>query len=120
VDGLIYGVIAGVEPEAPEYMGLSYEGFLDVMIERLLSDEQIPLTIWRRCCGSVHRHTMSVETCNKIREIAGVPAERKDGDDRDPALIIRDLDIAVNNWYLRGEISLSDERIIKPSDNCRI
>ena len=116
---LIYGLIAGTEPETAEYMGLSYEGLLEAVIERLLSNEQQPLIFWRRCCGSVHRQTMSVETCNRIREIAGVSGKEKNKND-DPVRIRMNLDNAVNNWYLKGEISVSDENIIKPSDSCHL
>jgi hypothetical protein len=113
VKQLIYGVIVRTEPEATEHMCISYEDVLRIMIDRLLSDEQLPLTIWRRCCSSVHEHTMSVETCNAIRDLAGVNEEGEN-----TASVRKKLDTAVNNWYLRGEISLSDENLVKPFDAC--
>ena len=112
---LIYEVIAGTGTDAEEYIHLSYEDVLNIMIKKLLSDEQLPLTVRRRCCSSVHEQTMSEDTCSKIRKLAGVA--EKNGD---LAQIRADLDIAVNNWYLRGKISLSKEDLVRPSDGCWI
>ncbi|MCL2032103.1 MAG: hypothetical protein FWG96_02360 [Methanomassiliicoccaceae archaeon] len=116
---MIYDVIVRTEPEESLHADLSYEDVLTIFIDRLLSDEQLPLTIRRRCCSSVHEHTMSVETCNEIRELAGVMG-RSENKKEDPADIRTKLDIAVNNWYLRGKISLSDENIIKPLDSRQV
>jgi len=60
--------------------------------------------------------TMSVETCNKIRKLAGVPERSGNASDEH---IRKLLDNAVNNWYLKGKFSLSDEGIIRPSDSCQ-
>ncbi|MDR1691044.1 MAG: hypothetical protein LBR42_04275 [Candidatus Methanoplasma sp.] len=113
---LIYEVIARTEPEETAYENLSYEDVLSVMIDNLLLETQVPLTIRRRCCSSVKEHTMSVETCHRIRELAGAAVPQKDGADLRPIRV--KLDIAINNWYIKGEISLSEERIIKPSEYC--
>jgi len=113
---LLYGIIIKTEPEASERLNLSYEDLIKAVIDHLMSNEQMPLILWRRCCSSVHMQTMTVETCNKIRKLAGV-AERS-GNDSDEK-IRKLLDNAVNNWYLKGKFSLSDEGIIKPSDSCR-
>jgi len=110
---MIYEVIVRTEPEATEYLSLSYEDVLNIMIDSLLSKKQMPLTIRRRCCSSVHEQTMTIETCNKIRELTGVDGT-SGGDVR------AKLDVAVNNWYLRGRISLSDDDLIKPFDCCEI
>lgn len=107
-------MIAGTEPEAEEYVDLSYEGVLKVMTDRLLSDEQLPLTVRRICCSSVHMKTMPTETCEEIRELAGVTGRSENREDKDTAIIRKKLDIAINNWYLRGRISISDEDIIGP------
>ena len=111
-EDLIYEVIVKRETEQSRYADLSYEDALRIMIEHLLSDEQAPIAIRRRCCSSVHEQTMSVDICNTIRKLAGT-AEGTGDDVR-----IR-LDNAVNNWYLRGKISLSDEDLTVPFDCCR-
>jgi len=113
---MIYELIVRTEPERSEYLSLAYDDVLNLMIDRLLSEKQFPLTIRRRCCSSVHEQTMTVETCNKVREIAGADKLSKGGDGG-PDIRMK-LDIAVNNWYLRGMISLSDEDLIKPFDSC--
>jgi hypothetical protein len=51
---------------------------------------------------------MCTDTCNDIRELVK--------DEKDGAVIRKKLDLAVNNWYLKGKISLSDENIIGPFD----
>ncbi|MCL1979185.1 MAG: hypothetical protein FWG60_03405 [Methanomassiliicoccaceae archaeon] len=112
---MLYGVIVGTGSDAVEYMNLSYEDVLNKIIDRLLSDEQLPLTIWRRCCSSVHEHTISVETCNEIRALAGV-----NDADGDAAQIRAKLDAAVNNWYLRGKISLSFDGAVEPLGGCQM
>ncbi|MCL1811291.1 MAG: hypothetical protein FWG41_03615 [Methanomassiliicoccaceae archaeon] len=117
-EALIYGVIVGTKPEATEYMNLSYEDVLNILIGKLLSDEGLPLTVWRRCCSSVHEHTMSVEICGEIRELVGLGGGSEKGGDI--SQIRKKLDIAVNNWYLRGKISLSEEDVIGPSDHCGV
>ena len=38
----------------------------------------------------------------------------------DPADIRKKLDVAVNNWYLRGKVSLSDEGLVRPVDDCPV
>ena len=112
---MIYEVIVRTEPEETAYLFLSYEDVLNIFIDRLLSDEQYPLTIRRRCCGSVNEHTMPVETCCRIRELAGVAGENAAKDIKKLRI---DLDTAVNNWYIKGEISVSDLGLIKPFDSC--
>jgi hypothetical protein len=105
----LYGIIIGTGQEASEDLCLSYEGLLERAIDHLLSDEQVPLTFWRRCCSSVHRHTMSVEECNQIRTLAGGGSD-----------VRMKLDTAVNNWYLKGEISLSSEGLVPPPEHCGV
>ena len=111
---LIYEVIVGTGTETKEYINLSYEGVLNVMIDHLLSGEQAPISIRRRCCSSIHKQTMTIETCNKIRELVGSSKENDQNDIR------KKMDVAINNWYLRGKLSLSEEDIIGPSDVCQL
>ena len=59
--------------------------------------------------------TMSVDICNEIRKLAGVSS----GNRNDEGIRML-LDNAVNNWYIKGKISLSDEDLIKPTDYCRM
>jgi hypothetical protein len=117
---LIYEVIVRTEPEESVYLSLSYEDVLTIFVDRLLSDEQLPLTIRRRCCSSVKEHTMSVETCDLIRKLAGVTEGTENEKSSERAELRTKLDIAVNNWYLKGKISLSEEGIFKPSDVCKM
>ncbi|MDR1405242.1 MAG: hypothetical protein LBJ20_06755 [Candidatus Methanoplasma sp.] len=113
---MIYDVIVKTEPES-EYIRLSYEDVLKVMIDSLLSRDTAPMTIRRRCCGSVHEQTMSAETCERIRSIAGITPAC--GDNADDMKGIRSkLDAAVNNWYLRGVISVSEEKLTVTSEQC--
>jgi hypothetical protein len=113
---LLYGVVVRTEPEVTEYPYLSYEDVLRIFVDRLLSDEQVPMTIRRRCCSSLNEQTMSVKICGQIRELAGVTnGPRKDGEEE---MLRAKLDIAVNNWYIKGEISLSEEGLVKPFDSC--
>ncbi|MDR3075141.1 MAG: hypothetical protein LBU30_03770 [Candidatus Methanoplasma sp.] len=112
---MIYDVIVKTEPEESEYTRLSYEDMLRVMIDGLLSENRVPMTIRRRCCGSVHEQTMSVEIRDSIRRVAGV----NDGfriDEKSTADMRSRLDAAINNWYIRGEISISDDKLIRSSD----
>jgi len=111
---MIYGLIVGTRPDSKEYMNLSYEDLLRAAIDHLLSNEQQPLTFWRRCCSSVHTQTMSVETCNEIRRITGV------SENKNRERVERDLDNAINNWYLKGKISLSEDDLIRPEEDCRL
>jgi len=117
---LIYEVVVGTEPEESVYVNLSYEDVLRIFIDRLISEEQAPLTVRRRCCSSVHKQTMSVETCEAIRELAGITGEKEGKRNEDPADIRKKLDAAVNNWYLRGKVSLSDEGLVRPVDDCPV
>jgi len=109
-------VIVRTEPELTEYTNLSYKGVLGIAIGHLLSGEQFPLVIRRRCCNIVRERTMSVETCNEIRAIAGADKEDEKSNSRE---IETNLDIAFNNWYLRGRISLIEKDPVRHFSCCR-
>ena len=115
---LIFEVIVRTEPEALGFIELSYEDVLRIVIDQLLSDEQLPLTIRKRSCSSLQEHTISVETCHMIRELVGVKEFRENHEEESLQCYRKKLDTAVNNWYLRGRLSLSDDELVKPVGSC--
>lgn len=103
---MIYEVISDRGSELQRvYENLSYDGVVSRLIDHLMSDDVGSITVARRCCSSMSHKTMDEETANSIRDLVK--------NENDPKIKRRKLDVAVNNWYLRGKISLSDEDAVR-------
>lgn len=107
---MIYEIEIEEAPDNIIYENLEYIGVLNIVIKHLLSDKRSPLVIRRRCCSSVSEMVLSNDAADALRGLVS-----NYGDDIDEK--IRKLDIAVNNWYIRGVISATKDETLGPKEN---
>lgn len=99
---MLYEVVIEKRTSPVVYETLSYEDVINHAIDHLISNDSSDFTIRRRCCSSMKETTMDATTANSIRKMITDDGDCSEKEKR------RKMDIAVNNWYLRGKISLSD------------
>jgi hypothetical protein len=75
---------------------LSYETFVEIICDDILSDRFEVTVIKRRCCGSVCERFLTIDDAQAILDLV-----RKEQTD-DPKTILKR---AVSNWYMKGTIS---------------
>lgn len=106
---MIYGVTVQNATGSQDHESLSYEDVLRIVIDGILTEDPISITIRRRCCSSLSGITMYKETIENIRRVAGVNSTSNVNDEE----LRRKLDVTINNWYLRGKPSLSEDCLVK-------
>ncbi len=105
---MIYEVIVSYPNKERVYESLQYEGVLESIIHELMSDDPSNINIKRRCCGSVSDFVINSDTIKELKEYANVDDPVTDKD-----TVRKRLDTAIDNWYIRGKISPSDECVRK-------
>jgi hypothetical protein len=76
---------------------LSYETFIEVICDDILSDKFEITVIKRRCCGSVCERILTLSDAEAILDLS------KTEQGEDPKNVLKRV---VNNWYMKGKISV--------------
>ena len=75
---------------------LSYETFIEIICNDILSDRFETTIIKRRCCSSVCERILTIDDAKAISDLS-----RKEQDEDLKNIMKR----TVNNWYMKGTIS---------------
>ena len=75
---------------------LSYETFIEIICDDIISGKFETAIIKRRCCSSVCERFLTIDDAKTILDVS---KEEQNGDQKD---IMKRV---VNNWYMKGTIS---------------